>query len=131
MIGTSVVLEEIRDVVVIRVMDREITHDTGRSIGALAVMPVWLHDNETPKLVLDLSNITFISSIGLMVLIVLLKRVKVAGGQLVIAGLTDQCRQVMSLTRLDRAFDFYTTPDEAIAALQGGRCGALREIVEG
>ena len=124
MIGTSVVLEETRDVVVIRVMDREITHDTGRSIGALAVMPVWLHGNEVPKIVLDLSNITFISNIGLMVLIVLLKRVKVAGGQLVIAGLTDQCGQVMSVAGLDRAFDCYTTPDEAVAALLAGRCAA-------
>jgi anti-anti-sigma factor len=122
MTATSAVFGCVRDVIVIRVLDKEISHDTGESIGAL--MPVWLHDHAPLKFVLDLSNIAFISSIGLMVLIVLRKRVKIAEGQLVIAGLTDQCRQIMSLTRLDKAFDCYATPDEAVAALQAGRCVA-------
>ena len=36
----------------------------------------------------------------------------------VIAGLTGQCRNVMSVTKLDRALEFYANPDEAVAALQ-------------
>jgi anti-sigma B factor antagonist len=118
MTATSAVLEDIQGVIVIRVLDRKLSHDTGESIAVL--IPPWLHDHEPLKFVLDLSKITFICSIGLTVLVVLLKRIKVAGGRLVIAGLTDQCRKVMSVTGLDRAFEFYDTVDEAIAALQAG-----------
>jgi len=110
------VFEDIQDVIVVRIQDQEISYHTGESLHEQ--MPI-CQDGEKPlKFVLDLSNITFLGSIGLTVLVVFLKRVKTAGGRLVIAGLTGQCRNVMSVTKLDRAFDFYDDADEAIAALQ-------------
>ena len=116
MTETSAVFEDIQDVIVIRVQNREISYHTGERIQAR--MPACQDGRKPPKFVLDLSKITFLGSIGLTVLVVLLKRVKTAGGRLVIAGLTGQCRNVMSVTKLDRAFEFYVNPDEAVAALQ-------------
>ena len=113
---TSAVFEDVQDVIVIGIHDREISYHTGESLQAR--MPACRDGRKPPKFVLDLSKITFLGSTGLTVLIVFLKQVKAAGGQLVIAGLTGQCRNVMSVTKLDRAFEFYASPDEAVAALQ-------------
>ncbi|MDP6546264.1 MAG: STAS domain-containing protein [Phycisphaerae bacterium] len=115
MTDTSAVFEDIQDVIVVRIQDQEISYHTGESIHSQ--MPAITEGQKPPKFILDLSKITFLGSIGLTVLVVFLKRVKTAGGQLVIVGLTGQCRNVMSVTRLDRAFDFYDDTDEAIAAL--------------
>lgn len=122
MTESSAVFECVKDVIVIRVQDHELSHHTGESIEAQ--MPVCQNGREPLKFVLDLSNITFMGSIGLTVLVVLLKRVKAAGGQLVIAGLTGRCRHVMSVTGLNRVFEFYTTTDKAVAALQPSETGA-------
>jgi len=116
MTDTSAVFEDVQDVIVVRIQGQEISYHTGESLHAQ--MPACQAGEKPLKFVLDLSNITFLGSIGLTVLVVFLKRVKTAGGQLVIAGLTGQCRNVMSVTRLDRAFDFYVDTDEAVAALQ-------------
>ena len=115
MTDTSAVFEDIQDVIVVRIPGQEISYHTGESLHAQ--MPAYDEDRKPLKFVLDLSNITFLGSIGLTVLVVFLKRIKTSGGQLVIAGLTGQSRNVMSVTRLDRAFDFYVDTDEAIAAL--------------
>ena len=117
MTDTSAVFEDIQDVIVVRIPDQEISYHTGESLHIQ--MSACRQDGPKPlKFVLDLSKITFLGSIGLTVLVVFLKRVKSIGGQLVIAGLTGQCRNVMSVTKLDKAFDFYVDTDEAIAALQ-------------
>ena len=113
---TSTVFEDIQDVIVVRIPEQEISYHTGESLHAH--MPNWQEGQKPLKFVLDLSKITFLGSIGLTVLVVFLKRVKTAGGQLVLAGLTGQCRNVMSVTKLDRAFEFYDDTDEAVAALQ-------------
>ena len=118
MTDTSTVFEDLHDVIVVRVRDKEISYRTGESLHAQ--MAALQDDRKSPKFVLDLSNITFLGSIGLTVLVVFLKRVKTMDGQLAIAGLTGQCRNVMSVTRLDKAFDFYADTDEAVAALQQG-----------
>lgn len=116
MTDTSAVFEEIQNVIVVRIQDQEISYQTGENLHAH--MPTSQGAAEPLKFVLDLSKITFLGSIGLTVLVVFLKRVKTIGGQLAIAGLTGQCRTVMSVTKLDKAFEFYTDTDEAVAALQ-------------
>ena len=111
--NTSPTFESHDDVAVIAIPDSRITHDTGESMHEL------LPSAPNPlKVVLDLSNITFLGSIGLTVLVVFLKRIKTAGGHLVIAGLTGQSREVMLVTRLDKAFEFRDDIGQAIAMLQ-------------
>lgn len=116
MTDTSVVFEKIQDAIVVRIADKELSYSTGECLHTR--MPAGADGDKPLKIALDLSNITFLGSVGLTVLVVFLKRVKTAGGQLVIAGLTGQCRNVMSITRLDKAFDIYADTDEALTALQ-------------
>jgi anti-sigma B factor antagonist len=115
MADTSAVFETIGDVIVVKLTGSEITHDTG---GSLHTQTPAAQDCDKPlKIVVDLSNITFLGSIGLTVLVVYLKRITTAGGQLVISGLTGQSRDVMAVTKLDKAFKFYDSIPQAVEAL--------------
>jgi anti-anti-sigma factor len=116
MTDTSTVFEDIQDVIVVRIQNPEIKFGVGQILHDR--LPTFQAERDSLKIVMDLSNITFLGSTGLTVLVVFLKRVKTIGGQLVIAGLTGQCRNVMSVTRLDKAFDLYEDIDKAVAALQ-------------
>jgi len=116
MADTSAVFENISGVIVATIIGSEITHQTGES---LHTQTPGAQDCNTPlKIVLDLSSITFLGSIGLTVLVVYLKRITTAGGRLAIVGLTGQSRDVMSVTRLEKAFVFYDTIPQAVEALQ-------------
>ena len=116
MADTLSVFENIQDVIVIRIPGQDLTHLTGESIHDQ--MPSDQNSAKPSKVVLDLSNLTFIGSIGLTVLVILLKRIKTAGGHLLISGLTGQCRNVMTVTRLDMAFEFCEDIDQGVAKLQ-------------
>lgn len=113
---TSAQFEAVQDVIVVRVLAPEISHETGELIQTRTHE---IHNGDKPmKVVLDLSKITFIGSIGLTVLVVFLKRIKTAGGRLAISGLTGQSRKVLTVTKLEKIFEFYADVDEALAALQ-------------
>ena len=56
------------------------------------------------RFILDLSKLEFLGSVGLSVLVVFLKRIRGADGQLIISGLTGHCQDVMTVTELDKVF---------------------------
>jgi len=68
------------------------------------------------KLVLDLSKLSYINSSGLGILINLLKTVQAKGGDIKLAGLQGELRELFSITSLDQIFSVFSTPDEAVAA---------------
>jgi anti-anti-sigma factor len=67
------------------------------------------------RLIVDLAEVPFIDSSGLGALISGLKAARLAGGDLRIARLTDQARQLFVLTGLDRVLRPYPTVEEALA----------------
>ena len=70
----------------------------------------------TTRVVVDLTDTTFIDSSGLGALIGGLKKARQAGGDLRIAGAPEQVRMVLSLTNLDRVL----RPHEDVAAATHG-----------
>lgn len=68
-------------------------------------------------LVLDLSGVTFISSIGLRALMIAIKQVKAQGGRMVLAELTPMVLEVFKISRFDLLFDIYPDRAAALAAL--------------
>ena len=72
--------------------------------------------DETPHVVLDLSGIEFIDSSGLGLLVRLLNRARLAGGDLRICAVPPRMREILRVTRLEKVFSFYTSSSEAIAA---------------
>jgi anti-sigma B factor antagonist len=70
------------------------------------------------SIVLNFSDLAYMNSGGLGVLVTLLVRVNRAGRQVVAYGLSEHYRQILAVTRLDEAIRL--VPDEAAALATGG-----------
>ncbi|MBJ7310912.1 STAS domain-containing protein [Rugamonas sp. CCM 8940] len=76
-------------------------------------------------LLLDLSGVDFISSIGLRALMIAIKQVKAQGGRMALAALSPLVGEVFSISRFDMLFEIHPDRAGALAALnmpngQGG-----------
>ncbi len=65
------------------------------------------------KVVFDLQDLTLIDSSGVGAIVSLFKRVRMLGGDVKIACLANQPKEIFRLLRLDRAFDLFETIEEA------------------
>ena len=70
------------------------------------------------KLVVDFSNVRFLSSQTLGVLLTLRKRSDAVGGHVHISGMKPDLHKVFKITKLDSFFDFHDTREEAVAAME-------------
>jgi anti-sigma B factor antagonist len=68
-----------------------------------------------PQVVVDLSGLSFIDSMGLGALVSGLKRARAHAGDLRLAGPSDHVAKVLSITRLDQAFVVGTDVDAVLA----------------
>ena len=66
---------------------------------------------------LDLGQVEFIDSSGLGVVVSVLKRLG-PSGNLAIANANSAVRRLFSLTRMDRVFTLYDSPQAAVTNLQ-------------
>lgn len=78
---------------------------------------------EKPRsIILDCAGMHYLSSAGIRVLLKLLKRLRADGGDLLLAGLQDYCRKVLSIAGFVEALPQYDSVAEALAAQGlGGR----------
>lgn len=65
------------------------------------------------KVIFDLRDLTLIDSSGVGAIVSLFKRVRMLGGDVKIARLANQPKEIFRLLRLDRAFDLFGTIEEA------------------
>lgn len=72
----------------------------------------------TRTLILDFSNLEYMNSTGIGLLVTLLVRVNRAQQKLLACGFTDHYRQILQLTRLDEAIGLYDTEADAVAAAE-------------
>jgi anti-sigma B factor antagonist len=72
----------------------------------------------TPRVIVDLSNVQFMDSTALAILVQGMKRCRQQQGDLRLSGLQQPVRVIFDLTRLDSAFQIYATEAEAIASFQ-------------
>ena len=70
-------------------------------------------DGGSRRLLLDLSQLGYISSAGLRVILVAAKKMKTAGGKLVLAGLSAQVAEVFEISGFNRILEI--EPDQAAA----------------
>jgi anti-sigma B factor antagonist len=69
--------------------------------------------NRKIKVVFDLHELTLIDSSGVGAIVSLFKRVRMLGGDVKIACLANQPKEIFRLLRLDRAFDLFESVEEA------------------
>lgn len=70
------------------------------------------------KVVVDMSGVGYMSSAGLRMLLVVYRTVAGTGGEVALAGLSQDLLDTMSLTGFLDFFDHYESVDEAAAALE-------------
>ena len=73
-------------------------------------------EKKPQRLVVDLSDVTYIDSAGLAALIGAMQKVEGYGGKFLLAGLQETVRSIFEISRLDQVFQIF--PDAA-AALAG------------
>jgi len=85
-----------------------------------------LIDGGAVRLVMDLSNLDYIDSAGLGVLVSTLKMLRARGGDLRLFGVKDSVKMIFDLTRLSRVFTIFPGKEEALASfgLDHGSDGA-------
>ena len=73
-------------------------------------------EQKPERLVVDLSDVTYIDSSGLAVLIEGMQNVEAYGGKFFLAGLQDNVRSIFEIARLDQVFIIFPHVDAALAA---------------
>jgi len=73
-------------------------------------------EKKPERLVVDLSEVTYIDSAGLAALIEGMQKVEGYGGKFRLAGLQETVRSIFEISRLDQVFQIFPDADAALAA---------------
>lgn len=100
--------------------DRTVVHVAGEidvyTAPALREELAGLVDAGKTDLVVDLTDVSFMDSTGLGVLVGALKRVRTTGGELRLVITQEKVLKVFRITALTQVFDIHPTLDEALQA---------------
>ncbi len=94
-----------------KILDEANIQELGRELFGL------VESDDGKKLVLNFSNVEFLSSAALGKLITLDKKVKGASGQLRLTNIRPEIYEVFKITRLDKLFKIDDEESEALATL--------------
>jgi anti-anti-sigma factor len=104
-----------------QVGDVDVVTATGRLDGiyssAFANQVGELITGADPKILIDFTDIDYVSSAGLRALLVLLKKAKAAGGVFALCGVNEQVRQVLEVSGFTGLFCIHPGRADGIAAL--------------
>jgi len=106
-------IEEVNDVTVARFTDKKILDESNIQIIGNQLFSL-VDDDHRKKLVLDFSNVEYLSSAALGKLITLDKKVKAAAGELRLCAIRKDILEVFKITRLDKLFKIKDTRDKAL-----------------
>jgi len=123
--SVSVKIEEISGVSVVGLNGRIVL---GEESGALRETVKNLIAAGKSKIVLDMSNVTYIDSAGLGILVAAHVSAKTQGAAISLCALGQKFREVLQLTRLLTIFDVYETRE---AAIQGSLQKATSKATAG
>ena len=69
------------------------------------------------RVVVNLADVSFVSSAGMALLLVKGKMLRRGGGNMFLASASDRVKEVLSLAGFQELFDLYPDVDEALASL--------------
>ncbi len=106
---------EIGDVTVVRFRDRKIVEDINiQELGSEMFQLVEVDHRD--KLLLNFSDVDFLSSAALGKLITLDRKMKTHGGTLKLTNIRPEIYEVFTITKLNRLFDIKDDEADALAA---------------
>jgi anti-sigma B factor antagonist len=74
--------------------------------------------SEAGNVLMDLSNVDFVSSAGLRVLLMLYRQIRSKDGKIILAGVNEEIKDVMSMTGFIKFFEFSDEIDDAFVMLE-------------
>ena len=108
-------ISEVGEVSVVRFSDAQILDEVDiQELGAELFALV--EQENRSSLLLNFTNVEFLSSAALGKLISLDKKVKAAGGKLKLSNIRPEIYEVFNITRLNKLFDIRNEEAEALAA---------------
>jgi anti-sigma B factor antagonist len=72
-------------------------------------------EKKPQRLVVDLSDVSYIDSAGLAALIEAMQKVEGYGGKFMLAGLQETVRSIFEISRLDQVFQIFPDTDAALS----------------
>ncbi len=68
------------------------------------------------NILIDCANMNYISSSGLRIFLVYLKKIKAVNGKMVVCGLQNMIKEIFSISGFSSLFTIYKSREEALAA---------------
>ena len=114
---------EISNVSLIQVEGR-IDHTTAKDFENLLLPQLDGCTGESKKILLDLSQLNFISSAGLRVLMIAAKQCKKQNGKMVLAALQPMIQEIFQISRFDTVFEIFPTVESAMETISAAAAAA-------
>ena len=111
-------LEDIDDITVVRFIDKKILDETNIQLIGNQLFGLVEEDGRR-KIVLDFSNVEYLSSAALGKLITMHKKVKDVSGVLKLCNIRKDILEVFTITKLNKVFDIVDNLEKAVAAMGG------------
>lgn len=106
-------IETIGDVTVARFVDKKILDEANIQIIGNQMFGL-VEEDGRKKIILDFSNVEYLSSAALGKLLTMGKKVEGAGGKLRLCSIRRDIYEVFAITRLNRVFDIKDDVDQAL-----------------
>ncbi len=109
-------VEQIGDATVARFADKKILDENAIQVIGNQLFGL-VEEEGRKKIVLDFSNVEYLSSAALGKLITMDKKVKAAGGKLRLCSIRPDIYEVFAITKLNKLFDIRDDQDQALEGL--------------
>ena len=116
MVDSGLTVHAIRDATVVNfrsssILDSTVIEAMGRELYAL------VDERAARQLVLDFTNVRFLASQAVGVLLTLKKKADRIKGEVAICGMRPEIQQVFKIMKLEKLFAFHKTEKDALAGL--------------
>ncbi|MCA9030048.1 MAG: STAS domain-containing protein [Planctomycetaceae bacterium] len=107
-------IDQIGDITVARFVDKKILDENNIQIIGNQLFGL-VEEDGRKRIILDFTNVEYLSSAALGKLITMDKKVKAAGGKLRLCSIRPDIYEVFAITRLNKLFDIQDDQDAAMA----------------
>ena len=74
-----------------------------------------LISSRTPKIIVNLTKVTYVDSSGLATLVEILKNMRSYGGKLKLSNMSSKVKSLFEITKLEKLFDIVANEEDAIS----------------
>ena len=103
---------EVEDIVILQVDNLMYEHENNKILEEAKTYI----DDELYRFIIDLSDIKFMSSMGLRFLLAMLTKSRNAGGETVLINVPEQVNKLLVMTKLQTMFSIYDTAEAAMSS---------------